>query len=71
MPANVASLGIFGLVWNLGEFVVSILLAVLSGLCVIAGWVVGAIVLLGLIAFVAIAVVKGMGHWTKPRAAVS
>ncbi len=45
-PANVASLGLFGLVWNTGEFLVSLLLAALGGLWVIAGWGVGLIGLL-------------------------
>lgn len=70
-PANAASLGIFGLVWNVGEFILSILLAMLSGLCVVAGWMVGAVVLVALAAFVLVAVVKGVGNWTKPRPAIS
>ncbi|MCE0498392.1 MAG: DUF4126 domain-containing protein [Methylacidiphilales bacterium] len=37
-PANVASLGLFGLVWNTGELLVSLILAALGGLCLVAGW---------------------------------
>ena len=47
-PANVASLGLFGIVWNIGEFLGSLLLAALGGLCVFAGWIVGAMALLGM-----------------------
>jgi hypothetical protein len=68
-PANVASLGLFGIVWNIGEFLVSILLAVLSGICVLAGWIVGAVILFALGALVLIALVKGLGRWTKARPA--
>jgi len=70
-PANVASLGIFGIVWNIGEFLVSILLAALSGICVLAGWVVGAVILFAIAALVLIVMVKGMGRWTKTRPAIS
>jgi hypothetical protein len=70
-PANVASLGLFGIIWNIGEFLVSILLAALSGICVLAGWVVGAVILFALAVLVLIAMVKGMGRLSKTRAVVS
>jgi len=70
-PANVASLGLFGIVWNIGEFLVSILLAALSGICVLAGWIVGAVILFALGTLALIAMVKGMGRLSKARAAVS
>ena len=57
-PANVASLGLFGIVWNIGEFLVSILLAALGGICVLAGWIAGAVILLAIGAFVLGALVK-------------
>jgi uncharacterized membrane protein YciS (DUF1049 family) len=57
-PANVASLGVFGIVWNIGEFLISVVLALLGALCVAAGWVVGVIVLLAVLVFFAIAAVK-------------
>jgi hypothetical protein len=45
-PANVASLGLFGLIWNTGEFLVSLLLSALAALCLVAGW---AAALIGLV----------------------
>jgi len=50
-PANVASLGLFGLIWNTGELLVSLILAALGGLCLVAGWAAGVI---GLVAFAAL-----------------
>jgi len=70
-PANVASLGIFGVIWNIGECLVSLLLAALSGLCVLAGWVVGAGILFVLLTLALIATLKGLDRWTKARAAIS
>jgi len=69
-PANVASLGIFGIVWNIGEFLVSLLLAALSGICVLAGWIVGAAILVVIGALVLIAMVKGLGRLSKTRPAM-
>ena len=66
-PANVASLGLFGLVWNAGEMLVSIVLALLSGLCVVAGWAVGAVSLLAVITLVLIVLVKGFTRWSRSR----
>jgi len=66
-PANVASLGIFGVIWNIGEFLVSILLAALSGVCVLAGWVVGAVILFAIATFVLIVLVKGLGRLSQTR----
>lgn len=57
-PVNVASAGLFGIAWNIGEFLISIVLALLGVLCVVAGWVIGVIVLLAVLAFFAIAAVK-------------
>ena len=70
-PANVASLGIFGLFWNAGEIIVSIVLALLSALCVVAGWAVGVISLVVVITLVLIVAVKGISRWTNARSAVS
>lgn len=61
-PANVASLGIFGIVWNVGEFLLSILLVALSGICALAGWTVGAGILFGIAALVLIGMVKAMAR---------
>ena len=68
-PVNVASLGIFGVIWNIGEFLVSILLAALSGICVLAGWVVGAAILFAIATFVLIVLVKGLGRLSKTHPA--
>ncbi|MCE0523925.1 MAG: DUF4126 domain-containing protein [Methylacidiphilales bacterium] len=69
-PANVASLGLFGIVWNIGEFLVSLLLAALGGLCVFVGWIVGAVVLFALLTLALIAMVKGFGRSSKTQVAV-
>jgi Domain of unknown function (DUF4126) len=66
-PVNIASLGVFGLVWNIGEFLFSILLMLLGGLCVVAGWAVGLISLLAVITFVLVIIVKSLGAWSKRR----
>jgi len=66
-PANVASLGIFGVLWNIAEFLVSILLAALSGVCVLAGWIVGAVILFVVAVLVLLAVIKGLDFWTRKR----
>ena len=70
-PANVASLGIFGVLWNIAEFLVSILLAVLSGVCVLAGWIVGAVILFVVAVLVLLAVIKGLDFWTRKRPVIS
>lgn len=70
-PANVASLGLFGIIWNIGEFLVSILLAVLSGICVLAGRVVGAAILFAIGVLAVIALVKGLERWSRAKAAIS
>jgi hypothetical protein len=70
-PANIASLGLFGLVWNVGEFLVSLALAALGGLCVFAGWAIGAAILFALAGFLFYVVLKGIGQWIKPQSATS
>jgi hypothetical protein len=69
-PANVASLGLFGLVWNAGEILVSTVLALPSGLCVVAGWAVGAISLLAVLTLILMVAAKGIARW-KTRPAIS
>lgn len=70
-PANVASLGLFGVLWNIAEFLVSILLAALSGVCVLAGWIVGAVILFVVAVLVLLAVIKGVDFWTRKRPVIS
>jgi hypothetical protein len=64
-PLNLASLGTFGIVWNIGEFVGSILLAALGGLCVLAGWIVGAVVLLAIAACLIYIAVQGIARFRR------
>jgi hypothetical protein len=59
-PVNVASLGIFGVIWNIGEVLVSLLLAALSGLCVWASWIVGAVALAAIAAVLLYITVQGI-----------
>jgi hypothetical protein len=49
-PANVATVGLFGLAWNAIEMVLSLLFTVIGGICVFVGWFVGALALLILVA---------------------
>jgi hypothetical protein len=69
-PANVASLGVFGIFWNIGEFVISLALAAIGGICVFAGWIAGAAVLLVLLVLGLVLMVKGINRWSKARVAV-
>ena len=70
-PANVASLGVFGIFWNIGELVISLLLAALSGLCVYAGWIVGAVVLFALLIVALVVMVKAINRGSRTRPAMS
>jgi hypothetical protein len=70
-PANVASLGGFGILWNIGEILGSMLLAALSGVCVVAGWIVGAVILFVLAVLALIALLKGLDLWTRTKPAAS
>ena len=70
-PANVASLGVFGIFWNIGELVISMALAAIGGIFVFAGWIAGAAVLLVLLVLGLVLLVKGINRWSKTRPAVS
>jgi len=70
-PANIASLGLFGIVWNIGELLVSMVLALLSGLCVVAGWAVGVVCLLAIATLALIVAAKGFSRWTRPSPSIS
>ena len=67
-PANVASLGLFGLGWNVGEILGSLLLAGLSGLCVVAGWVIGAVVLMVMAVILVSIAVQGILRFRRAPA---
>ncbi|MCE0484288.1 MAG: DUF4126 domain-containing protein [Methylacidiphilales bacterium] len=64
-PANVASLGLFGLVWNVGELLVSALLVLLGILCVWLGWAIGLVVLTMVLVLAAIAAIRAYGRWSR------
>ena len=70
-PANVPSLGVFGIVWNIGEMLASALLAALGGVCVLLGWYFGAAILFVVAVVALIALVKALDKWTKTKPAVS
>lgn len=63
-PANAASMGLFGIVWNICEFLFSIFLAAVGAICIFAGWAIGAVVLLSLIALAVYLMVKGFNNWS-------
>ena len=67
-PANVASLGLFGLVWNTGELLVSLILASLGGLCLVAGWTAGVIGLGVLAALMLGLIMAGLRFARAPQA---
>jgi len=70
-PANVASLGVFGVIWNIGELLGSLLLAVLSGICVMLGWIFGVVILIVIGLLALIVTLRGLERWTKTRPALS
>jgi hypothetical protein len=61
-PANVASVGVFGLIWNCGEIIVSLLLAALGGIFVYAGWIVGAFILVSILTLAIVAGIRGFAR---------
>jgi hypothetical protein len=66
-PVNLASLGLFGILWNAGEILLSVVLALLSGLCLVAGWVVGAVGFLAILTLLSLSLVKLSGRWRGSR----
>jgi hypothetical protein len=70
-PANLASLGLFGIVWNIAELLISIALTLLSGLCVVTGWIVGVVILFALLVFVLIAVIQSIKRWSRSQPVAS
>jgi hypothetical protein len=65
-PLNLASGGIFGLGWNLLELLGSLFFIVLSGICVMAGWLVGGLILLVLGGLACLVMWKAMRQWRQP-----
>lgn len=65
-PVNMASLGIFGLVWNTIELLASILLTALGALCVIAGWAVGVVALVAIVVLLLAFAAKSYSRWKQP-----
>lgn len=70
-PANIPTLGMSGLVWNVGEFLLSLFLSVIGTLCLFVGWLVGAVLLMALLTLVLIAVVRGMTRGARTQPVVS
>ena len=71
-PANIASVGVFGLIWNCGEMIVSLLLAALGGICVYAGWIVGTFLLLSFLTLAVVVAIRGFTRVTRrPQPAAS
>ncbi len=66
-PANVASVGLFGVVWNIGEIAVSVGLSLLALICVFAGWIFGAIAVVLVLAVALALAFKGWSHVTRLR----
>jgi len=62
-PANVASVGVLGVIWNIGEMVISFLLAVIGGVCVYFGWIIAAFIFVSLLV---LALVAGVRFLTRP-----
>jgi Domain of unknown function (DUF4126) len=69
-PVNLASGGIFGIGWNLLELLGSLFFIVLSGICVVAGWLVGGAILVVLGGLVLLVMWKAMRQW-RERAEVA
>jgi hypothetical protein len=57
-PANLATGGLFGVVWNIGELLLSALLSLLAFVCIAAGWMVGAVLLIALVGAIALVAFK-------------
>jgi hypothetical protein len=70
-PVNVASLGTFGILWNLGELLCSIVMAALGWLCLVAGWIVGAIALVAMAGLLVYIAVQGMMRFRRVPAATT
>jgi hypothetical protein len=70
-PVNVASLGTFGILWNIGEVLVSLLLAALGGLCIFAGWILGAIVLVAMAGLLIYIAIQGIVRFRQTPSAVT
>jgi hypothetical protein len=64
-PANVASVGVFGLIWNCGEMVVSFLLALIGGACVYGGWMVVALIVVSLLTLAVVAGLRVFARVTR------
>jgi hypothetical protein len=59
---------VFGLLWNCGEIVVSLLLAALGGIFVFAGWIVGAFILVSILTLAVVAALRGFVRLSRRTA---
>ena len=64
-PVNLASGGIFGIGWNLLELFGSVFFVALSGICVVAGWIVGALILAVMAVLFVFVIGKAMRDWRE------
>ena len=67
-PANIASLGTFGIGWNIAEMIASLTLAALGWLCVWAGWGFGVLGLVALVVVALVLLVKALSRVSRTRA---
>ncbi len=67
-PVNVASLGIFGIVWNIAEFLISIILATLGAVVVFASWVFGGMALIAVVGILLFVGLQAFWRWNQSRA---
>jgi hypothetical protein len=64
-PANVASGGLFGVVWNLGEIACALGLALLGYLCLHVSWIVGVVMLVAVLAMVVMLAFVAFKGWRR------
>jgi hypothetical protein len=64
-PANVASGGLFGVVWNVGEIACALGLALLGYLCLHVSWIVGVVMLVAVLAMVVALAFVAFKGWRR------
>jgi hypothetical protein len=64
-PANVASGGLFGVLWNFGEIISALGLALLGYLCLHVSWIFGVALLVAVFAMVAVMATIALTGWRR------
>jgi hypothetical protein len=64
-PANVASGGLFGVVWNFGEIACALGLALLGYLCLHVSWIVGVVMLVAVLTMVVALAFVAFKGWRR------